>query len=110
MSSHHTLSAGLPHGQRRKGNTASVSYSIYVKVSEGTEQAGCSEEVQLFLIRRSEGSFSHGSLEIRRRMIGAMVWLLSLQAFALASHWNSSLSWLSAVKELLAKCYVLVKD
>ena len=69
VSSHHTFSAELPHGQRRKEN--SISYKIYVKQSKGTEKASCSEEVQPFQIGRSEGGFSHGPLEIRCRVIGA---------------------------------------
>lgn len=65
---HLVLSFLLGKGERK---TVSVSFKIYVKLSKGTEQASCSEEVQLFQIGRSEGGFSHGPLEIRCRVIGA---------------------------------------
>lgn len=70
-------------------------------------KACCLEEAQLFLVPRSEGSFSHGSLETGCKMTG----LPSLQAFALASCWISALSGLSAFKESHVKCfYTSVKD
>lgn len=71
----------------------------------------CSKEVQLILLPRAEGSFSHRNLGIRHRVVEAVVWLLSLWASALVSHWICTLSWLSALKELHTKAfYVSAKN
>lgn len=76
--------AELPNGQRRKGHTVSLSCKVYVKLLKDRKEQAATKVPRKFL--------PWGSVEISSRMIEMMVWLVSLWASALASHWIPALN------------------